>query len=38
VNDVNVEFEGKGIKVDKKFSVLNEEDYKRIGGEIRHFE
>lgn len=38
VHDANVEFEGKRIKVDKKFSVLNEGDYKKIAGEIRHFE
>ena len=38
VHDANIEFEGKRIKVDKKFSVLNECDYKMLSDEIRHFE
>lgn len=38
VEDANVNFDGKTIIFDKKYSVLNESDYIDVTEEIRHFE
>lgn len=38
VDDANVDFEGKLIKLDKKYSVLEEEQYELLSSEIRHYE
>ena len=38
VDDAGVDFGGKLISLDKKFSVLNEESYEKVSNELRHFE
>ncbi|MGV3581643.1 MAG: AAA family ATPase [Methylophilus sp.] len=38
VDDSDVKFDGKTITFDKKYSVLNQEDYFEVTEEIRHFE
>ncbi len=38
VDDANVDFEGKLVKLEKKYSVLEGEQYKLLSSEIRHYE
>ena len=38
VEDADIEFGGKVIVFDRKYSVLNEDDYIGISNQIRHFE
>jgi DNA repair exonuclease SbcCD ATPase subunit len=38
VDDSNVDFEGKLVTLNKKYSVLEEEQYELLSNEIRHFE